>query len=82
MYIHVNIFKIYTVYVCVFMYLYIHNKYTQCTLIYYVNKLLFWMRLITINRLTALFFLFSFYISVYFYFSSMYVCMYVLELQN
>ncbi len=34
MYIHVNIFKIYTV--CV--YLYIHNKYTQYTHIYYVNK--------------------------------------------
>ncbi len=36
------------------VYLYIHNKYTQYTHIYYVNKNLFWMRLIAINRLTAL----------------------------
>ncbi len=37
------------------VYLYIHNKYTQHTYIYYVTKkLLFWMRLIAINRLTAL----------------------------
>ncbi len=37
-----NIFKIYAV--CVFLYVY--NKYTQYTHTYYVNKLLFWMRLI------------------------------------
>ncbi len=36
------------------VYLYIHNKYTQYTHIYYVNKNLFWMWLIVINRLTAL----------------------------
>jgi len=47
--IHVNIFEIYTV--CVFIH--IDNKYTQYTHIYYINKLLFWMRLIAINRLTA-----------------------------
>ncbi len=34
MYIHVNIFKIYTVCMCI----YIHNKYSQNTHIYYVNK--------------------------------------------
>ncbi len=38
-------------YMCV--YLYMHNKYTQYTRLYYV-KLLFWMQLIVINRLTAL----------------------------
>ncbi len=37
-------FKIYT----------IHNKYTQYTHILCKQKLLFWMRLITINRLTTL----------------------------
>jgi len=37
--------------VCVFIY--IQNNYAQCTHIYYVNKLLFWIRLIAINRLTA-----------------------------
>ncbi len=36
-------------YVCVFIYLYIHNKYTQYTHIF-VNKLLFWMRLVGINH--------------------------------
>ncbi len=36
------------------VYLYKHNKYTQYTHIYYVTKNLFWMRLIAINRLTAL----------------------------
>ncbi len=36
-YIHVNIFKIYNV--C--EYLYIHNKYTQYTHTYYVNKKLY-----------------------------------------
>ncbi len=48
--IHVNIFKIYTV--CV--YLYIHNKYTKYTHILFKQKLSFWMRLIAINHLTAL----------------------------
>ncbi len=37
----------------VFVFIY-KNKYTQYTLIYYVNKNLFWMRLIAINHLTAL----------------------------
>ncbi len=46
--IYVNIFKIYTVHVC----LYIHNKYTQYTRIDYVNKH-FWI-LDVINHLTAL----------------------------
>ncbi len=36
-YIHVNILK-YILYVCVFIYLYIRNKYTQYTQIYNVNK--------------------------------------------
>ncbi len=45
---HVNIFKIYTV--CV--YLYIKNKYTHYTLC--KQNILFWMRLIAINHLTAL----------------------------
>ncbi len=35
------------------LYLYIHNKYTQYTHILCKQKLLFWMRLITINHLTA-----------------------------
>ncbi len=35
------------------MSLYIHNKYTQYTHILCKQKLLFWMRLIAINRLTA-----------------------------
>ncbi len=39
---------------CMCVYSYMHNKYTQYTHIYYVNKKIFWMRLITINRLTAL----------------------------
>ncbi len=47
-----NIFKIYTVCVCIYIYIYI--IYTVHTHIYYVNKHLFWMRLIAINRLTAL----------------------------
>ncbi len=37
-----------------YVYLYIHNKYTQYTHILCKQKLLFWMQLITINRLTAL----------------------------
>ncbi len=56
--IYANIFKIHAVSVCIF---YIYNKYTQYTLVYYVSKLLFWMRLITINRLAAL-------INIIFYF--------------
>ncbi len=36
------------------LYLYIHNKYTQHTHILCKQKCLFWMRLITINHLTAL----------------------------
>ncbi len=39
------------------LYLYIHNKYTQHTHILYIlckQKLLFWMWLVAINRLTAL----------------------------
>ncbi len=42
------------------LYLYIHNKYTQYTHIYYVNKILFWMRLIAIKRLTSLLFIITF----------------------
>ncbi len=49
------------------LYLYIHNKYTQYTLIYYVNKNLFWMQLITINRLTALIICICIYIYIYIY---------------
>ncbi len=53
--VHVNIFNIYAV--CV--YLYIHNKYTQNKHTYIMQtKLLFWMRLITINCLTTLIYLF------------------------
>ncbi len=51
MYIHVNIFKIYTECVCI--YIYILNKHSTHTYIMQ-QKLLFWMRLISINRLTAL----------------------------
>ncbi len=36
MYIHVNNFKIYTV--CVRVFIYIHNKYTQNAHIYYANN--------------------------------------------
>ncbi len=36
---------------CMCLYLYIHNKYTQHTHIYYKQTLLFWVRF---NRLTAL----------------------------
>ncbi len=36
---------------CMCVYLYMHNKYTQYTR---KQKLLFWMRLIAIKRLTAL----------------------------
>ncbi len=36
------------------VYLYLHNKYTQYTHILCKQKLLFWMRLIANNRLTAL----------------------------
>ncbi len=51
MYIHVHILKIYTI--CV--YLYIQNKYTQYTLIYDLNKnVYFGCDLIAINHLTAL----------------------------
>ncbi len=46
------------------VYLYIHNKYTEYTHIYYVNKNLFWMRLITINHLTALIYIYSFFFFV------------------
>ncbi len=49
-YIHVNIFEIYTVCVCI----YIDNKGTQHTHLLCKQKLLFWMRLITIHCLTAL----------------------------
>ncbi len=44
--------SVYTVHAC--LYLYIHNKYTQYTLILCKQILLFWMRLITITSLTAL----------------------------
>ncbi len=37
------------------VYLYIHNKYAQYIHKLCKQKLLFWMRLITINRLTALY---------------------------
>ncbi len=47
---HVNIFKIY-MYICMCVYLYIHNKYTQYTHIYHVNKNFYFD---AINRLTAL----------------------------
>ncbi len=43
------------VYTCMCFYLYIHKIYTVYTHIYYVKKNLFWMWLITINRLTALY---------------------------
>jgi len=36
------------------VYLFIHNKYTQHTHILSKHKLLFWIRLIVINHLTAL----------------------------
>jgi len=36
------------------VHLYIHNNYTHYTHIYYVHKLLFWMRLMAIHRFTAL----------------------------
>ncbi len=49
--------------VCVFIQ-YIHNKYTQYTHILCKQKLLFWMRLITINRLTAFI---LYYIILYYY---------------
>ncbi len=45
-------FSKYILYVCV--YLYVHNKYTQCTHILSKQKPLFWMWLITINHLTEL----------------------------
>ncbi len=42
------------------LYLYMHNKYTQYTQMYYVNKnVYFGMRLITINHLIALLFLYN-----------------------
>ncbi len=44
MLIHVNIFKIYTVRVC--LYIYIINIHSTHTYILYRQKLLFWMRLI------------------------------------
>ncbi len=50
--IDMQIFSIYIYFMCV--YLYIHNKCTQHTHILCKQKLSFWMRLITINRLTAL----------------------------
>ncbi len=42
----------YTVHACMCIYIYIINIHSTHT--YYVNKTLFWMQLITINRLTAL----------------------------
>ncbi len=36
------------------VYLYIHNKYTQYTYIYYVNKNIYFDAIIAINHLTAL----------------------------
>ncbi len=57
MYVHVNIFKIYNV--CV--YLYMHNKYTQYTHIYYVNKNFI---LDAINRLIALINI-TFFLNIY-----------------
>ncbi len=51
-----NIFVL-NIYTCMCLYLYIHNKYTQYKNIYCVKKLLFWMRLITINHLTVLIFI-------------------------
>ncbi len=54
MYKHVNYFL--DTY-CMCVYVYIHNKYTQFTYIHIYNvkkKLLFWMRLIAINRLAEL----------------------------
>ncbi len=49
-YIQVNIFKIHTVCVCI--YIYIINKHS--THILCKQKLLFWIQLIAINHLTAL----------------------------
>ncbi len=46
-----NIFEIYT---CMYVSLYIHNKYKQYTHALCKQTLLFWMRLITINHLKAL----------------------------
>ncbi len=45
----------------IYLYFYIHNKYTQYTYIYNVNKNLFWMQLIAINRLTALIIIILYY---------------------
>ncbi len=58
-YIYINIFNINNIfseiYTCMCVYLYIHNKYTQYThILLCEQKLLFWMRLIAINRLAAL----------------------------
>ncbi len=43
--------------VCIYIYIYIHNKYTQHTHKLCKQKLLFWMHLFAINRLTARFFI-------------------------
>ncbi len=55
-YIHVNTCKHFQNIYCMCVYLYIHKyEHTQYKYIYYVNKnLYYWVRLIAINRLTAL----------------------------
>ncbi len=55
---NINVMNI-NIYMHMFVYLSIHNKYTQHTHMYYVKKLfLFWMRLIVINHLTALIYIY------------------------
>ncbi len=53
----------------VFVFIYIHNKYTQYTHVLCKQKLLLWMQLIAINRLTALIILYYIILyKTYFYF--------------
>ncbi len=54
---HVNTYKYFQNIYCVYLYIYIHNKYTEHTHILCKQKLLFCMQLIAINCLTALIFL-------------------------
>ncbi len=60
-YIHLNTCKYFQNRCCMCVCLYIHNKYTQYTHMFCKQKLIFWMRLIMINHLTALI---HFYISI------------------
>ncbi len=70
-YMNINIYtcKYFQNIYCMCVHLYIHNKYTQYTHTYYVNKNLFWMRLITINNLTALIVHYSMFHEVFFFFA-------------